>query len=79
MIKKILKSFIPKIIFDSIKLLSTKNQVKNWEKNGSPNPPPHFIKQLIISEYQNKYNYSTLVETGTYMGDMVEAQKNNFN
>lgn len=86
MIKEILKRFFPKIMVDSIKSYLQKKQLKNrrelelknWQKNGCPNPPPHYAKQLIISEYQKKYKYSTLIETGTYMGDMVEAQKNNF-
>jgi len=42
------------------------------------NPVPHYLKQLTIAEYQKKYKCNVLIETGTYLGDMVEAQKNNF-
>lgn len=41
-------------------------------------PPPHIFKQEIIREYANKYNLKILVETGTYLGDMVAAQKKYF-
>lgn len=46
--------------------------------DGCPIPPPHIVKQLTIAYYQRKYSISTLVETGTYMGDMVQAQKKRF-
>ena len=34
---------------------------------------------MAIAEYQQKYNISILVETGSFLGDMVEAQKRRFN
>jgi hypothetical protein len=46
--------------------------------SGCPLPPPHIIKQNAIKEYQEKYGYTTLIETGTYLGNMVEAQKTRF-
>jgi len=33
---------------------------------------------MTIAEYRDKYGYGILVETGTFMGDMVEAQKRRF-
>jgi len=33
---------------------------------------------MVIGEYQKKHDIAVLVETGTYMGDMVEAQKKRF-
>ena len=55
-----------------------KLQFDEWQKMGSPAPPPHLVKQSIIQEYQQKSGYTVLVETGTYLGDMVEAQKAKF-
>lgn len=78
MIKEIIKSFIPKIVFISLKKMSDKKQFATWKKNGCPVPPPHMAKQNAITGYQQKYGYTTLVETGTYLGDMVEAQKKRF-
>ena len=52
--------------------------VSHWKRKGCPVPPPHQVKQMVIEEYQKRYGCSVLVETGTYLGDMVEAQENNF-
>ncbi len=38
----------------------------------------HRNKQSILSFYQKKFNLKTLVETGTYRGDMVEAMRCKF-
>ncbi len=35
-------------------------------------------KQQLIETFQKKYGYNVLIETGTFLGDMVEAQKDNF-
>lgn len=53
--------------------------IKDWENSGRPCPPPHIIKQLAIFKFQEISNYSSFVETGTFLGDMIEAQMNNFN
>jgi len=52
--------------------------IKDWENAGKPLPPPHLVKQLAINSLQSKSEYGIFIETGTYLGDMVEAQKNNF-
>ena len=41
-------------------------------------PPSHFIKQHTILKYKKKHNANILVETGTYLGTMIEAQKHYF-
>lgn len=53
-------------------------QIRNWLESGKPSPPPHIIKQRIIAHYNKISGYKTLVETGTYLGDMVEAQRKVF-
>lgn len=52
--------------------------IDEWKKNGSPSPPPHIIKQKIIQQYQKQYGCEVFVETGTFLGDMVEAQRRYF-
>ena len=78
MIRKIFKFFIPQFLINQIKKQQDKNQLDLWEKMGCPVPPPHIVKQLVIAEMQKKYGYQILIETGTYLGDMVEAQKKRF-
>lgn len=55
-----------------------KRVIEQWRKDGSPVPPPHALKQNVVTTYQKKYGCDTLVETGTYHGAMVEAQLPNF-
>jgi len=78
MIKNVLEPFIPQILWKTLRKQQSKKQLDEWNKNGCPAPPPHIIKQMTIREYQDKYKYLVLVETGTYKGDMVEAQKKIF-
>lgn len=40
--------------------------------------PQHSTKQCLLLHYAEKYHLTTLVETGTYMGDMIYAMKNHF-
>jgi len=49
-----------------------------WEQQGKPVPAPGVRKQQIIRAYQAKYNVHTLVETGTFLGDMIAAQLPDF-
>lgn len=39
---------------------------------------PHVVKRRTISYLQKKFRLNTLIETGTYLGDMVYAQRKNF-
>lgn len=78
MIKKKLRPFVPQILLNALRNRQNRKLYTEWQKNGCPVPPPHLVKQMTIREYQQKYKYSILVETGTYLGDMVEAQKRIF-
>ena len=67
-----------KNLFRKKEIINHKEQLAEWEKNGKPLPPPHIVKQMAIEDYKNKFHTEILVETGTYLGEMVEAQLNNF-
>lgn len=49
-----------------------------WLLKGKPVPPPHLIKQKMILNALNQYKPGIMVETGTLLGDMVEAMKRRF-
>ena len=49
-----------------------------WKLRGEPVRSPHLLKQRIVGEYAQKYDLHTLVETGTYYGEMVAAMKDRF-
>lgn len=78
MFKKFIRKCLPQDILNILKKVYAKHQFRVWEKAGRPVPPPHIVKQMAIEEQRLNSGYKILVETGTYMGDMVEAQKRNF-
>jgi hypothetical protein len=45
--------------------------VGNWNRLGRPGWPPHEVKARVVLEMAEKYSLRTLVETGTYAGDMI--------
>jgi hypothetical protein len=53
-------------------------EYKAWIKAEKPLPPPRRIKENAIGKYKSITGYDTLVETGTYRGDMVFAQLTKF-
>lgn len=44
-----------------------------WRLYGKPSPPPHIIKQQAVKHFQKRYNLNLFIETGTYLGEMVNA------
>lgn len=53
-------------------------KARAWSASGAPGPPPHFVKRATVRAYARRFGARTLVETGTYLGDMVEAMKDEF-
>ncbi len=49
-----------------------------WIMRGRPSRSPHLLKQKVVREYGEKFGLKTLVETGTYYGEMVAAMKGRF-
>lgn len=77
-IKKIFRPVIHKYVSAYRREAHFKKQLSEWKKAGKPIPVPHIVKQVTIKEYQKKFRIKILVETGTYLGDMVQAQLKNF-
>jgi len=78
MLKQIARQFLPKFIRRNAKAISDQRALKRWQASGRPSPPPHIVKQLAIKEYHAQYGCGILVETGTFLGDMVDVQKGVF-
>lgn len=49
-----------------------------WILRGKPVRSPHLLKQRTVLAYGKQYGLRTLVETGTYYGEMVSATKSHF-
>jgi hypothetical protein len=65
-------------LYDIILQIWWRRELQCWQKKGKPVPPPHLVKQRTVKEYARRFSIRTLVETGTYQGDMVNATKNTF-
>jgi len=52
--------------------------ILEWNLRGKPVPPPHAVKQRIVKHYQKEFRPKILIETGTYLGDMVAAVESCF-
>ena len=65
-------------IRDRLRQSRDKSDLVDWQKRGKPVPPPHIVKQQAILDVSKRYHCDTLVETGTYFGDMVESMKSKF-
>lgn len=74
-------------LFESLKLtpaygiyqyFQQRKTFEDWEKEGIPIPPPPVVKQHIVKSYALRFSPNTLIETGTYLGEMVRAMKDVF-
>lgn len=69
---------LPRFVQKLYKSYQNNKKKSKWLKQGKPMPVPHIVKQELITEYKNKHHISVLIESGTYLGDMVWAQQDNF-
>jgi hypothetical protein len=53
-------------------------EMRAWLRAGGSGPPPHLLKQGILRSFAREHNLRTLVETGTYLGGMVHALRDDF-
>jgi hypothetical protein len=59
------------------KLLQTASHVR-WVLGGRIGGASHTYKQQTLRHYARTYGLTVLVETGTYLGDMVYAMRNDY-
>lgn len=53
-------------------------ELQLWAASGQRGIVPHAVKQRIVKEFAARYGLETLVETGTYLGDMVWGVRRTF-
>lgn len=49
-----------------------------WKLRGQPRRTPHIVKQRTVLQYARDFGLGTLVETGTYYGEMIAAVESRF-
>ncbi len=57
---------------------SRESQVARWLAEGRPSPPPAAVKTRNLLTLADLFGIDTLVETGTYRGDMIAATLHRF-
>jgi hypothetical protein len=65
-------------LYRLLRLRRHKAEFLRWERSGRTSAPPHLVKQAVIRRYATRYRCTTLVETGTYKGDMLLAMLDQF-
>lgn len=65
-------------LYEVILSIHQKKELTNWIKRKRIPPTPALIKQEIIKDLARRYSLKTLVETGTYLGAMINATLSTF-
>lgn len=52
--------------------------MSDWKKAGRPLPPPPKYKADMIKSFGRNFGIKTLIETGTFLGDTIEAVRTAF-
>jgi hypothetical protein len=65
-------------IFRKNNIISGERFYKDWVETGRALPPPHQVKQYLVETIQKTTKYNLLIETGTYYGQMIDSQLENF-
>jgi hypothetical protein len=60
-------------VYTSFKQLGHYPDYWYWKLRGEPRRIPHLLKQRTVLEYARRFGLKTLVETGTYYGEMIAA------
>jgi hypothetical protein len=58
--------------------ISARKKIIIWQLTGKPVPAPHIVKQNIIKGYATTFKLKIFIETGTYVGEMLDAMLNIF-
>ncbi|HWG58015.1 MAG TPA: hypothetical protein VN661_03115 [Candidatus Acidoferrales bacterium] len=73
------KAFRDSFLFEPYKRLAFRGEYFWWRLRGRPGPKvPHIVKQRTLAQFGRKHNLQVMVETGTNLGNMVNAQKDHF-
>ena len=65
-------------LYDVLAARRQRKELLAWLDRGRPCPPPELFKQSVVKEYALRFPVGTLIETGTYLGFMVDAMKDRF-
>ncbi len=61
-----------------INFIRTGKEIRRWAKKGRSKSPPQPYRRKIIKMYAKRFSINIFIETGTYLGNTVNAVKKNF-
>ncbi len=61
-----------------INFIRTGKEIRRWAKKGRSQSPPQPYRRKIIKMYAKRFSINIFIETGTYLGNTVNAVKNSF-
>jgi hypothetical protein len=62
----------------AVRPLYQRVELELWRARGRRGLVPHMVKQKAVREFARRHGLGVLVETGTYLGDMVWAVRHDF-
>lgn len=65
-------------LYRMLRMSRHRAEFRRWDRGGRETSPPHLMKQRLIRRYAAQHRCATLVETGTFRGDMLLAMLNDF-
>ena len=73
------KWFRDSVFFGPYKWTAQRGEYLWWLARGCPTPKvPHIVKQRALAEFGERFKLQVMVETGTNLGNMINAQKDHF-
>lgn len=69
------------LLHDFVRRIKLERQYRDWDRRGRPSRPaktPYLVKLEAIREYAKRHGTRVMVETGTFRGNMIVAQRRHF-
>lgn len=84
--EKLFKTILPKSVYEKYRInalqkiydKSNNDFIALRKSNPNSVPVPHAAKQGVIREYANQFNIQCFVESGTFLGIMMNSMKDQF-
>ena len=82
----LLRTFLPTSVYEKMRIdalqkiydQSNNEFIKQRASNPNSVPVPHLAKQEVIRHFANKHNIQVFVESGTFLGIMINSMKGQF-
>jgi len=76
--KQMIKSLTPPLFLSAYQGVRKLFRNEGEKRRDATVPPPPGVKQEYVKSYAARFGIASFVETGTYLGDMVNAVRKNF-